>query len=306
MRFGREGQAALDSNALLTETLGDFLLLREFSQRFINDYLLPMGAAIWSTPETKVMDFPARSFLHFFRNHGLLSLKDRPRWQTVVGGSSTYVEKFKTLFTGSIRLASPVQRVERNERECRVFVIGSDGESYNETFDKVIFAAHADQSLKILAEPSSEEQALLGSWHYQSNDTILHTDASLLPPHQRAWASWNYRGGNMGDRREVARAGGVTPAALTYWMNLLQGLETQKNYFVSLNSEEAISDESILARIDYSHPQYIIKAMDTQSKLPSLNGVNNSYFCGSYFGYGFHEDAVCSAVNVAKEFGVEL
>jgi predicted NAD/FAD-binding protein len=298
LRFGREGQAALRSEILSTETLGKFLEERDFSRRFIADYLLPMGAAIWSTPEMKVMDFPALSFLHFFRNHGLLSLKERPRWQTVVGGSSSYVKKFIGQFTGEIRLASAVLRVERDAAGCRIFTSDTDGEA----FDKVIFAAHADQSLSMLAEPSEDEQELLGAWRYQSNDTILHSDASLLPPYQRAWASWNYRGGSS----EGGGGSSVAPAALSYWMNLLQGLETQRNYFVSLNSSEAIREDKILARIDYSHPQYTTQAMDTQAKLSRLNGVNNSYFCGSYFGYGFHEDAVRSAVNVAKEFGIEL
>lgn len=307
MRFGREGQCALDDDSVSTaETLGAFLRRGRFSQAFIEDYLLPMGAAIWSTPELKVLDFPARAFLYFFRNHGLLSLKDRPRWQTVSGGSQTYVKKFAGVFGGSIRLSSPVLRVEREEQGCRVFTAEGGGES----FDKVVFATHADQTLSMLAQPSEQEQSLLGAWHYQSNDTILHTDESLLPVCQRAWASWNYSGGNYrgGGNASLQNADETlsAPAVLTYWMNLLQGLNTEKNYFVSLNSKDAIREDSIIARIDYLHPQYTTAAMDTQKALPELNGMNNSYFCGSYFGYGFHEDAVRSAVFVAREFGIEL
>jgi predicted NAD/FAD-binding protein len=276
------------------ETLGAYVRRKGVSQFVIDNYLLPMGAAIWSAPLDEIMEFPAESFLRFFKNHGLLSLTNRPRWQTVVEGSHSYVKAFTKAFNGEIKLNSPVKTVRRSDRE--VSVVLSDGSS--QQFDYVVIASHADQALRLLAEPSEEERTLLSPWRYQLNQTVLHTDASLLPSLRRSWASWNYV-----RYRDISQD---SPVSVSYWMNLLQGLKTRQDYFVTLNGTSRIAPERIIAQFDYTHPVYTQAAIDTQPKLASLNGRQRTFFCGSYFGYGFHEDAISSAVALGQECGISL
>ena len=281
-RFCRQAEADLAGDADLG-TLADYLA-RHRSQPFMADhYLAPMAAAIWSTPAGRVTAFPARSFLRFFKNHGLLDLRHRPRWRTVSGGSHSYVRAFRDRFRGAIRLDSPVQQVRRADDGVELAFADRSAER----FDAVVVAAHADQALRLLADPSADESRLLGAWRYELNTTVLHTDTSVLPPAERAWACWNFRRerGDQGER----------PVYVTYSMNLLQGLATRRHYLVTLNRPGGYDEGQVLARMDYHHPLYTDASMATQAALPSLNGVRRTWFCGSYFGYGFHEDAVRSA-----------
>ena len=281
-RFCRQAEADLAGDADLG-TLADYLARHRFQPFMADHYLAPMAAAIWSTPAGRVTAFPARSFLRFFKNHGLLDLRHRPRWRTVSGGSHSYVRAFRDRFRGAIRLDSPVQQVRRADDGVELAFADRSAER----FDAVVVAAHADQALRLLADPSADESRLLGAWRYELNTTVLHTDTSVLPPVERAWACWNFRRerGDQGER----------PVYVTYSMNLLQGLTTRRHYLVTLNRPGGYDEGQVLARMDYHHPLYTDASMATQAALPSLNGVRRTWFCGSYFGYGFHEDAVRSA-----------
>jgi predicted NAD/FAD-binding protein len=255
-----------------------------------------MGAAIWSSADQKLLDTPAETFLGFFKNHGLLSLFNRPRWQTVVGGSHAYIKAFLQQFKGDIRLGSPVIGIKRNPDGCLISVGGMT--ALTEKFDIVVIAVHADLVLKILGEDenypvSKEEKELFTPWAYHDNYTVLHTDVTYLPPNKNTWASWNYR-------REVGKDG-AAPLSCTYHMNRLQGINSSTEYCVTLNPSRAIQKEKIIAEFNYAHPCYTLESVATQSKIRNLNGKNNTFYCGSYLGYGFHEDAVRSARYVADQ-----
>ncbi len=294
VRFCKQAQQDLDRHDITQITLGEYLVRGRYSSALIDNYLVPMAGAIWSTPAMQIHDFPAGPFLHFFRNHGLLALRDRPLWRTVVGGSSAYVKAFARGFSGKIHLEQPVHTIKRNPGQVQLTL--ADGSS--QIFDQVVIATHADQTLALLQDPSDLEQQLLSPWQYQLNQTVLHTDASILPTRKHAWAAWNFT-------RE-AREEEDRPVYVTYYMNRLQGLKAENDYCVTLNRGEDFSPESVIAEMAYHHPLFTFDSMATQSKLPQLNGCNQTYFCGSYFGYGFHEDAVRSGVGVAKGFGIEL
>jgi predicted NAD/FAD-binding protein len=275
-------------------TLGEYLKQERFSQVLIKDYLIPMAAAIWSTPDVTMMDFPAESFFRFFDNHGLLNVTDQPQWYFVSGGSHTYVRAFLDGFKGHVLANHRVIKVRRTDSGPVITL--HDGSE--EQFDCVIIAAHADEAYTMLADPTQEEILLLSPWKYTHNYTVLHTDISLLPPNRRAWASWNYlRERNVEEK---------SPVTVTYHMNRLQNLKTVRNYCVTLNPVKPIPREHIVREMEYTHPMYTFDALETQRNLPNFNGQKNTYFCGSYFGYGFHEDAVRSAVEVTKKFGIEL
>jgi predicted NAD/FAD-binding protein len=280
VRFCHQARADLQGGEDLG-TLDDYIRRRRYMPFMVENYLLPMAAAIWSTPAGRVGRFPALSFLRFFRNHGLLSLVDRPRWRTVAGGSCSYVRAFLRRFRGEVRLNAPVARVLRTAEGVRVEV---DGEGPR-IFDEVVIAAHADQALRMLGDPSPDEQRLLGAWGYEENRTVLHTDVSVLPEDRAAWACWNFRR-EAGEERNVY---------VTYAMNLLQGLAGERQYLVTLNRPGPRDEAQVLADLVYHHPVYTRESMASQEELPSLNGRRGTWFCGSYFGYGFHEDAVRSA-----------
>ena len=286
-RFCSQGHADLESGEDLG-TLRDYVRRRKFMPFMVENYLLPMAAAIWSAPAGRVADFPALPFLRFFKNHGLLSLHRRARWRTVVGGSSSYVKAFLRRFRGTVRLNAPVRNVLRTQSGVRVELAGADAQ----TFDEVFIAAHADQALRLLGDPSPEETRLLGAWRYEENRTVLHTDVSVLPAQSRAWACWNFR-------REAPQESSVF---VSYSMNLLQGLRGHKQYLVTLNRPTPCDEEQVLASLLYHHPSFTKESMATQSALASLNGVRNTYFCGSYFGFGFHEDAVRSSHEAVEQF----
>ena len=294
LRFGRNAKKDLAAGTVPQVTLGEYLQQGKYQQFMIDNYLLPMAAAIWSTPTMQAAEFPAAAFLRFFSNHGLLSFRNRPQWRTVVGGSYAYVKAFQKVFTGTIHLDAAVQQVFREQGGVRLQL--KNGEAQH--FDQVVIASHADQALRLLGDPSQEEQRLLSPWNYQLNHTVLHTDASLLPPQKAAWSAWNFT-------RERGEAD-TRPVFVSYYMNLLQGLKAERDYCVTLNRQQEFRPASVIAEFNYYHPQYDFDALATQAELPQLNGQCNSWFCGSYFGYGFHEDAVRSAVEVAKGFGVSL
>ncbi|HMP88623.1 MAG TPA: FAD-dependent oxidoreductase [Kiritimatiellia bacterium] len=284
-------------NDLMNDRVGDVTLgeyTRNISAQTRNCYIIPMAAAIWSATQADIMDFPARTLLSFWKNHGLLSLANRPRWQTVVGGSHQYIKAFSRSFCGQIRLGARIHTIRRNDKG--VEIIHANGET--DYFDDVVIATHADEALALLDKPTSDETRLLAAWRYQKNRTLLHTDTSFLPPDKKAWASWNYM--------EHDRLKPDAPVPVTYYMNLLQGLKTNDTYCVTLNPDREPKPGTIVREIEYMHPVYDRNAVATQNQLPGLNGKNRTWFCGSYFGYGFHEDAVRSAVMVAKEFGVSL
>lgn len=269
-------------------TLDEYVARHRFSPFMVENYLLPMAAAIWSTPSGRVGRFPALSFLRFFNNHGLLSVFDRPKWRTVVGGSCSYVRAFLRRFRGTVRLSAPIVRVLRGSSGVSVEVAGEEPR----LFDAAFIASHADQALRLLCDPSPEEAALLGAWRYEENTTVLHTDVSVLPPTPKAWACWNFR-------REVREGARVF---VTYAMNLLQGLTGEKQYLVTLNPAPSLDDSRVLASFVYHHPVYTGQSMGTQASLDSLNGRRNTFFCGSYFGFGFHEDAVRSSHEAVARF----
>lgn len=294
VRFCRLARRALHGATLGPLTLQQFLERERISPAAARDYIVPMSAAIWSAPQEDMHRFPARTLLRFWENHGLLSLENRPRWQTIVGGSHSYVNAMLLNFRGRVRLNSRLRCVRRTPQGAEVeFEDGS-----RETFDRVVLAAHADESLKLLDDPSPTESRLLGAWQYRRNQTILHTDTSLLPPLRRAWASWNYL-------REPG-ASATAPVTVTYWMNLLQGLRTRRTYCVTLNPHRPIDDRHVIRALAYDHPVYSPEAVAIQAELPTLNGPRNRYFCGSYFGYGFHEDAVRSGVAAANLLGIDF
>ena len=293
-RFCRQALKDLEQQSIPRVSLGEYLHSGRFSSYMVDNYLVPMAAAIWSTPALRVVDFPAGPFLYFFRNHGLLSMRNRPLWRTVAGGSYSYVKAFSKMFQGQLHLSTPVQSIQRDDRQ--VVIRLASGSTFK--CDQVVIASHADQALRLLEGPTELEQRLLSPWKYQKNHTVLHTDSSVLPKLKHAWASWNFTREPGGDAEH--------PVYVTYYMNRLQGLEVNRDYCVTLNRREPFHAEQVIAAMDYHHPLYTHESMATQKDLSQLNGQNRSYFCGSYFGYGFHEDAVTAAVAVGRSMGIEL
>jgi len=292
-RFHKVGARSLAAGNAEGMSFGQWLRREGFAGDPVDHYIVPMGAAIWSAPFSQILAFPAATYLRFFSNHGLLSIKDMPQWQTVVGGSHAYLKAFKAAFKGTLRLGTPAQKLRRGAKPVLTLSDGSE-----ESFDAVVLAGHADQSLGLLADASPDERRLLGAWRYQANDTVLHTDSSLLPAKRRAWASWNYRRTREGEQRSTV--------AVTYHMNRLQGFKATQDYCVTLNLGERIDPARIIKRFNYTHPVFSAEAVATQAELPSLNGKRDTYFAGSYFRYGFHEDAVLSGNEVGRHFGETL
>ncbi|UTW09143.1 NAD(P)/FAD-dependent oxidoreductase [Pseudomonas benzenivorans] len=292
LRFNREALADLHGNRIDEHTtLGHYLQQRGYGSRFIEHYVVPMGAAIWSMSLAEMLNFPLQFFVRFFKNHGLLSVNDRPQWQVIEGGSRSYVAPLSAPFAERIRLNCPVQRVERDERGVTLHSAAG-----RERFDKVVFACHSDQALALLAEPSQAERDILGALPYADNDVVLHTDTRLLPRRRLAWASWNYRLGGPNEQ----------PAAVTYNMNILQGIRSDTTFCVSLNQSAAIDPDKILGRYRYAHPQYSLGGVAAQARWEELLGARHSYYCGAYWANGFHEDGVVSALRVARAFGEAL
>lgn len=270
-------------------TMRDYLDAGRFGSAFREDHLLPMAAAIWSAPCSAILDYPAASFIRFHENHGLLRLRDRPVWRTVVGGSRAYVEKLSSSFADGIRTGTAAVSVERTVGS----VIVRDNNGHAETFDDVVIAAHADQALAMLKDPDAEERDLLGVFRYSKNSAFLHSDAALMPRRRAAWASWNYI--------EQEGSGDLATPAVTYWMNLLQQIPGERQYFVTLNPSREPS--SAWHREVYEHPLFDFAAISAQRHLHRLQGRNRTWFCGSYFGAGFHEDGLQAGLAVAEALG---
>ena len=292
LRFNSHATRSLHDPLAEQQSLDEFLQAAGFGPELRERYLLPMGAAIWSCPPEQMRRFPAATFLRFFHNHGLLSLEDRPLWRTVTGGSDQYLRRMRARMRGKICTGRAVARVIRDSAE--VTVVDEDG--HRERFDQVVFATHADQALALLERPGFWERSLLGSFGYQHNRAVLHTDTALMPRRQRVWSSWNYLGHNddQGQRR----------LSVSYWMNRLQGLQTETPLIVTLNPLYEPAPAKVIAAYDYEHPVFDGRAMQAQSLLGYLQGRQRSWYCGSYFGHGFHEDGLRSAMAVAAGFGI--
>jgi len=289
LRFFRTAEDDLRREELIEESLGHYLKRNGFRREFIDHHIIPMGSAIWSTPCEQMLEFPVQSFLQFFHNHGLLSVKNRPQWKTVVGGSSSYIQRMKQEWKQvDVRLGAGIAGISRDPEGVKI--IFEDGE--HERFDHCVVATHADQALKLLRDPTKDETESLGCWQYAQSRTLLHTDTSVMPPLRKVWSSWNF-----------TRLGGDR-TCLTYSMNRLQGLQTEQSYFVSLNLPK--DPRGIICEFSYEHPMYTREALRLRPALQKLNGSSRTWFAGSYFGNGFHEDAVRSAVDVAQAFGIEL
>ena len=286
LRFNREAPELLDGDGEIA--LGDYLDSHGYTRAFTDNYLVPMGAAIWSTDPARMLKFPARFFVRFFHNHGMLSVDARPQWRTIRGGSARYVEKLVAPFRHRIRLNTLVESVSRTPASVMVKARDSAPEHY----DYVFFACHSDQTLRLLPDATATERSVLGAIPYQRNEVVLHTDTMLLPRAKRAWAAWNYH---------VASEPGA-PCALTYNMNILQRLESQRTFCVTLNRSNAIAPEKIIKRLAYDHPLYTPAGVAAQQRHHEINGVNRSFFCGAYWRNGFHEDGVVSALNALKYF----
>lgn len=292
LRFNRQALRDLEQGRVSDVlTLGDYLRMNRYGQRFIDHYIVPMGAAIWSMPLAQMLGFPLQFFVRFFKHHGLLSVNDRPQWRVVRGGSRSYVAPLCAPFANAIRLNCPVLGASRDAEGVSVF-----SRAGMERYDKVVFACHSDQALLALHDPSAAEREILGALQYADNDVVLHTDTRLLPHRRLAWASWNYRLGGLSTQ----------PAAVTYNMNILQGIHAPQTFCVSLNQTEAIDPGKILGRYTYAHPQFSLAGVRAQARQDELCGAQHTYYCGAYWGNGFHEDGVASALRVAAAFGEQL
>lgn len=290
-RFNGETLQAMNDPRFERMTLREYAAARGYGQDFLDLYIIPMGSAVWSTPPDRMLDFPARTLMHFWYNHGFLAMNTRHPWWTVCDGSRQYVRKMIPPFADRIRLKTPVARVER--RGGQVWVTPQGGTP--EAFDQVILATHTPTSLKLLADPTELEQQVLSPFRYQANVATLHTDAQFMPRTRRCWASWNY---NI----ELDREGTVVPST-HYWMNNLQGVSDKKDYFVSINAPDSLDASKVHQRIDYEHPLFDLAAIDAQKRLPELRQASqqtNTLFCGAWTRYGFHEDGFMSAVQVAE------
>lgn len=285
LRFNRESLALLESdNEELT--IGEYLHEAKYSQEFVNHYLFPMGSAIWSCPLNTFAEFPIRFVVEFYRNHGLLSVTKRPVWRVIQNGSRTYVDALTRPFRDRIVLNCPVKSVRRSLEGVDVHSAARG----TERFDHVIFACHSDQALQMLADPTATETELLGAFPYEANVAVLHTDSTVLPRRRRAWAAWNYH----------IQSPASGKATVTYNMNILQGLRSQHVFCVTLNGEDHIRPERIIRRIHYHHPIYTTRRATAQQRHHELIDANNTSFCGAYWGNGFHEDGVNSALAVCQ------
>jgi predicted NAD/FAD-binding protein len=294
LAFNEQSIRDRDAGLLEGKSLGEYFAWRKFAPRLLTDYLAPMGAAIWSAPADQMMDFPAENFIAFFSNHRLLQY-DRPVWRTVRGGSKRYVEKLMAAFGDHVRLGCAVTSIERGAHG----VVVHDSHGRHETYDHVVVAAHSDQALAMLSDPSEDETAILGDIGYSPNVVYLHRDIRLMPKRKNAWASWNF----LRWKREGTT---VNDVAVTYWMNRLQGISDDKPLFVSLNPPFAPDPALTFGRYMCEHPQYNAKAFAAQKRLPEIQGQRRTWFAGAWTGYGFHEDGLRSGLAAAEALGATV
>ena len=288
LRFYREAPALMLRPDLAGVSLGEYLDRNDFAPAFIEDHLLPMGAAIWSTTASEMRAYPLAAFVRFFASHGLLSLADRPKWRTVLGGSREYVRRLSESFANGIRLGVEVAHISREGGR----VVITDTAGHADSFTDVVVATHADQAHRLLADADDEERALLGAFRYTENLAVLHADENLMPRRRRVWSSWNY----IGESRDETSQ----PLCVTYWMNRLQNLDMQHPLFVTLNPTREIEQSKIIGRYQYTHPLFDHRALDAQQQLWRLQGRRNTWFCGAYFGFGFHEDGLQAGLSAAE------
>jgi uncharacterized protein len=295
LRFNRELRRLLHREET-GESLQDFLVRRRFSEVFIRRLIVPQVSAVWSADPRQISSFPVRFLAEFFANHGMLGFRDRPRWATVAGGSARYVEALTRPLHERIRLDSPVQSITRAEDHVEVTAAGRDGRD-SERFDQVVIATHSDQALRLLGDPSQREREVLGAIPYQHNEAVLHTDSTLLPRCRGARAAWNFH--LLREPKPLS--------TVTYWMNHLQRLDADRDFCVTLNRSEAIDPAKIIRTIDYSHPVFTPAGVAAQSQHGAIGGFESrTHYCGAYWGWGFHEDGVLSALRACEPFGVRL
>jgi predicted NAD/FAD-binding protein len=287
LRFNREAPRLLQGEGNEV-SLGDYLDSGGYGRLFRDYYILPMGAAIWSTDPAQMLGFPARLFVRFFQNHGLLSVSDRPVWRVVKGGSKAYVERLMAPFRDRVRLLSPVERITRHEGDNTVYTRAAGAEQ----FDAVVLACHSDQALALLADPTTAEREVLSAIPYQANEAVLHTDTRLLPRRRRAWAAWNY----------VMPEGPGGRLSLTYDMNILQGLTAPETFCVTLNASERIDPGKVIAQMTYHHPLFTPEGAAAQARHREIDGTRRTYYCGAWWRNGFHEDGLVSALDALDHF----
>jgi predicted NAD/FAD-binding protein len=294
LRFNKQTVEMVENDTIPEgQTLGEFVKLHGYGDRFVNHYIVPMGAAIWSASVDVMMEFPLQFFLKFFNNHGMLSVDNRPQWRVITGGSQSYVEPLTQPFKENIHLNSPIGSVKRSVNKVTIKTFS--GEEHE--FDQVVFACHSDQALGMLDEPSQAEDEILGAIPYQRNEVVLHTDRRLMPKRKLAWAAWNY---HIPQRHSEY-------AMVTYHMNSLQNFdEAPDDFMVTLNRTAEIAPGKIIDKYDYAHPVFTMDGIAAQQRHSEINNKNRSHFCGAYWFNGFHEDGVNSAIRVAKSFGIEL
>ncbi|PPD02032.1 MAG: FAD-dependent oxidoreductase [Methylotenera sp.] len=286
LRFNKTSLELLaDGNEI---KLGDYLRQGNYSQQFIDQYIVPMGAAIWSTDAKQMLSFPARFFVRFFHHHGMLTVNDRPEWRTISGGSASYVYALTAPFKHKIRLNTPVESVRRLKTSVRVKPINGE----EEKFDFVFFACHSDQALKMLLDKTAEETQILGAIPYQENTIFLHHDINLMPKRKLAWAAWNYHVTNPASNK----------VAVTYNMNILQGLQSVEPLLVTLNHTHDIHPDKVIKRLTYMHPVYTLAGAAAQARHSEISGINRTAYAGAYWRNGFHEDGVVSALEALKHF----
>jgi uncharacterized protein len=290
VRFQREARKLLSTDGA-GPSLGQFLDEHRYSRAFVDRLIVPQAAAVWSADPRQMWTFPARFLVEFFDNHGMLGLRDRPKWRTVEGGSHRYVETLTAPWRDRVRLNTPVQSIARHDDHVEITAQGHDAER----FDHVILATHSDQALQLLADPSDREHELLGAIPYQPNEAVLHTDQALLPRRRRAWASWNY---HLLDEP-------TGKPTVTYHMNRLQTLRAEREFCVTLNHSDAIDPGKVIRTIPYAHPVYTSQGQAAQARHDEISGQNRTHYCGAYWGWGFHEDGVASGERVARQLGAQ-
>lgn len=293
LRFNKQATKALESKTLPEQmTLGEYLDQNHYNRDFQRRYLLPMGAAIWSASISDLRAFPLAFFVRFFRNHGLLSVNHRPQWYTLIGGSKSYISRLTAPYASRIHLNTPVTHITRDSTGVAITTPAG-----TQRFDQVVLACHADQALAMLGDATAAEKAVLGAMPYQDNHVVLHTDTALLPRRQRAWASWNYRL----DQRDAEER-----VSVTYDMNILQRIESDTTFCVTLNDTDSIDPNKILGRYTYAHPQFTLAGQAAQSRHHEISSATHrTHFCGAYWRNGFHEDGVWSALRVAQALGCD-
>ncbi|MDC3004563.1 NAD(P)-binding protein [Candidatus Pelagibacter sp.] len=269
--------------------LDDFLKSEGMSEYFINYHIVPMVSAIWSMPPYEAKQMPLTFFLKFFQNHGLFNLKKRPQWYTIKNRSRTYVNKILKTISGEYYKNYPINKISRHPNGVQVFY-GGKNEFFD--YDKVVIATHADEALSLISEPTEDEKDILSNFKYKKNYAIIHTDETVMPNNKKAWSSWN----------SSVNKDNNSQTSITYWLNLLQNLNTKKNFFLSLNPFYKIEKNKIIKEINFTHPYYDKAALDNQKRLKYIQNKNNTLYCGSYFGYGFHEDGIKSSIEIIKYF----